>query len=92
MTHDIKNMTNYTEWFVMRMIALLIYQKKKKNIFWKHLKIIKKKKTKWAIWNTEKTKISYQINEFSEKFNDKSKFLKTEQEEMKKQMKATSFW
>ena len=51
-----------------------------------------KKETKWAIWNTERTKISHQVDKFSEKFNDKSKFLRTRQEEIKKQMKATSFW
>ena len=54
-----------------------------------------KKKTRWATWNTERAKISHQVNKFSEKSDDKSKLLKTEQEkrkEIKKKMKATSFW
>ena len=44
MTHNIRNMITHTEQSVMKMIALLIYWKKKKNISWKHLKNIKRKK------------------------------------------------
>ena len=47
----------------------------------------KKKETKWAIWNAERAKTSYQIDKFSEKSDDKLKLLKTEQK--KKQMKQT---
>ena len=66
---------------------------KKKEYFLKASKNYQeKKKTRWATWNTERTKISHQIDKFSEKFNDKSKFLRTEQEKMKKWVKATSFW
>ena len=66
---------------------------KKERYFLKTSKNYRKKKeTKWATWNAERTKISHQINEFLEKFNDKSKLLRTEWEEMKKQVKATSFW
>ena len=44
MIHDIKNMIIYTEQFVTKMIALFIYQKKKKNTSQKHQKTIKKRK------------------------------------------------
>ena len=68
--------------------------RKEKEYFLKASKNYKKEKeTKWAIWNAEKAKISHQINEFSEKFNDKLKLLKTEQKKKQmKQVKATLFW
>ena len=44
MIHDIKNIINYTEWSAMRMTALLIYQKKRKNTFQRHQKTTEKKK------------------------------------------------
>ena len=92
MIHDIKNMIIYIKWFVMKMIVSLIYWKKK-EYFLKALKNYKeKKKTKWAIWNVERTKISHQVNKFLEKSDDKLKFLKTRWEKMKKWMKITSFW
>ena len=67
---------------------------KKKEYFLKASKNYQeKKKTRWATWNTERTKISHQIDKFSEKFNDKSRFLKTEQKKKQmKQTKATLFW
>ena len=67
--------------------------KKEEEYFLKALKNYKeKKKTRWIIWNTEKTKISYQVNKFSEKSDDKLKFLKTKQKKKQmKQMKATLF-
>ena len=66
---------------------------KKKEYFSKASKNYREKKeTRWAIWNTERAKIFHQVNKFSEKFNDKSKLLKTKWEKMKKQMKATSSW
>ena len=53
----------------------------------------KKKKIKWAIWNTERAKIFYQVNEFSEKFDDKLKLLETKQKKKQmKQTKTTSSW
>ena len=65
---------------------------KKKEYFSKISKNYKnKKKTRWATWNVEKTKISYQINKFSEKSNNKLKLLRMKWEEMKKWVKATSF-
>ena len=91
MTYNIRNMTSYIEWFAMRMIASLIYRKKK--YFSKTSKNYKEKKTRWAIWNTEKAKTSHQINKFSEKFNDKSKLLEIKQKKKQmKQMKITSLW
>ena len=64
---------------------------KKEKYFSKTSKNYKEKKeTRWATWNAERAKISHQVDKFSEKFNNKSKFLRTEWEEMKKQMKATS--
>ena len=36
MIYNIRNMTIYIEWFIMRMIALFIYQKKRKNTSQKH--------------------------------------------------------
>ena len=67
---------------------------KEKEYFSKTSKNYKeKKKTRWTIWNTERAKISHQINKFSEKFNDKSRLLKTEQKEKQmKQTKITLFW
>ena len=69
---------------------------KKKEYFLKASKNYReKKKTRWAIWNIERAKISHQVDKFSEKLNDKLKLLKTEQEkrkEMKEKMKATSSW
>ena len=50
-----------------------------------------KKKTRWAIWNTERAKISHQVNKFSKKSDDKLKLLKMKQKKMKEQIKATSF-
>ena len=44
MTHNIRNMISYTEWSIMRMIALLIYQKKRKNTSQKHQKVTEKEK------------------------------------------------
>ena len=66
--------------------------RKKKEYFSKASKNYReKKKIKWAIWNIEKAKIFHQVNEFSEKSDDKLKFLKMRQEEMKKWIKATLF-
>ena len=69
---------------------------KKEEYFLKASKNYRKKKeTRWATWNAERAKISHQVDEFSEKSDDKSKFLKTEQEkrkEMKKKVKITLFW
>ena len=70
---------------------IIYLSEKEKEYFLKASKNYRKeKKTRWAIWNAEKAKISYQVNKFSEKSDDKLKLLKTEQK--KKQMKATSFW
>ena len=92
-THDIRNMTNYIEWSVMRMIALFIYQKKKEYFSKASKNYREKKKTRWAIWNAERAKISHQINKFSEKSDDKSKLLKIKQKKKQiKQTKITSFW
>ena len=56
--------------------------KKKEKYFLKASKNYReKKKTRWAIWNIEKAKISHQVNKFSEKFDDKSRFLEIEQKE-----------
>ena len=68
--------------------------KKKKEYFLKASKNYREKKeTRWAIWNIEKTKISHQIDKFSEKFDDKSKLLETEQKKKQmKQTKVTSLW
>ena len=72
--------------------CIIHLSEKKKKYFLKVSKNYKeKKKTRWAIWNIKKAKISHQVKEFSEKSDDKSKLLKMRQEEMKKQMKATSF-
>ena len=58
---------------------------KKKEYFSKTSKNYKKKKkTKWATWNAERAKISHQVDEFSEKSDDKLKLLRTEWKEMKK--------
>ena len=85
MIHDIRNTITHTEWSIMRMIAQFIYQKKKRNIFWKHQRITeRKKKTRWTTWNAERAKISHQVDEFSEKSDDKLKLLRTEWKEMKK--------
>ena len=67
---------------------------KKEEYFLKASKNYREKKeTRWAIWNTEKTKISHQVNEFLKKFDDKSKFLETEQKKKQmKQMKTISSW
>ena len=52
---------------------------KKKEYFLKASKNYKEKKeTRWTIWNVEKAKISHQVNKFSEKFDNKLKFLETE--------------
>ena len=54
--------------------------KKKEEYFLKTSKNYReKKKTRWAIWNAERIKISHQVNKFLKKFNNKSKLLKTEQ-------------
>ena len=64
--------------------CIIHLSEKKKEYFLKASKNYQeKKKTRWAIWNAEKAKISHQVDEFSEKSDDKSKFLKTEWEEMK---------
>ena len=52
----------------------------------------KKKEMRWATWNAKKSKIAHQVDELSEKFNSKSKSLRTEWEEMIKRVKTTSFW
>ena len=39
----------------------------------------------------KKSKIVHQVNEFFEKSDNKSKFLKTEQKKLKGKMKATLF-
>ena len=68
--------------------CIIHLSEKEKEYFLKASKNYKEKKEiKWAIWNVKKIKISHQINEFSEKFDDKLKFLETEQK--KKQMKQT---
>ena len=73
--------------------CIIYLAEKKEEYFSKTSKNYReKKKTKWTTWNTEKAKISHQINEFSKKFDDKSKFLKMRQEKMKKWVKVTSFW
>ena len=67
---------------------------KKKEYFSKASKNYRERKeTRWAIWNTEKIKISHQINKFSKKSDDKLKFLEIEQKKKQmKQIKATLSW
>ena len=65
-------------WMICYENDCITHLSEKKNTFWKHQKTTKKKKTRWATWNAEKAKTSHQVNEFSEKFNDKSKLLETE--------------
>ena len=36
----------------------------------------KKKETRWATWNAEKSRIMHQVDEFSKKFDSKLKSLK----------------
>ena len=64
MIYNIKNMTIHTEWSVMRMIALLIYQKKRRNTFWKHQKTTKKKRNKMSnlkCWKSKNISSNRQI-------------------------------
>ena len=74
--------------------CIMHLSEKKERYFLKTLKNYKKKKeTKWAIWNVERTKIFYQVDEFLKKSDDKSKLLKTEQKKKQiKQTKTTLSW
>ena len=77
MIHDIRNMTTYIEQFVMKMIVLFIYQKKRRDISQKHQKTTEKRKRQdEQLEMMKKTKISYQVDKFSEKIESKSKFLR----------------
>ena len=67
-------------------------EKQEKYYFQALKEYCKKKEMKWATWNMKKSKIAHQVDEFSEKSDNKSKSLKTEWEQMKEEMKATSFW
>ena len=74
--------------------CIIHLSEKKKEYFLKVSKNYReKKKTRWAIWNAEKAKISYQVNKFSEKSDDKLKLLKTDQKKKQmKQMKIILSW
>ena len=65
---------------------------KQEEYYSQALKEYCKKKMRWATWNTKKPEIMHQVDELSEKFNSKSKFLKIEWEKMKEKVKATSSW
>ena len=62
-------------------------RKTRKVLFSSIERILQKKEIKWAIWNAEKSKIVYQVDKLSEKFNSKSKSLRTKQEKKKKKWK-----
>ena len=67
-------------------------EKQEEYYFQASKKYHKKKKMKWATWNVKKSKIVHQIDKLSEKLNNKSKFLRTEQKKLKEKMKITLFW
>ena len=67
-------------------------EKQERYYFQASKKYHKRKKTRWATWNTKKQKIAHQVDKLSEKFNDKLKLLRMRWKEMKKQIKATSSW
>ena len=73
--------------------CIIHLSEKKEEYFLKTFKNYREKKEmRWITWNVERAKTFYQVNEFLKKSDDKSKFLKTEWEKMKKWVKTTSFW